>query len=412
MHQLIYVDSVVFFAQGLHRRRCIVPGPFGVAGYAQPCFPPTACDLALPAFEAMKRKNEDDTNWHSWENMQSDWDDVMLKFGTGGSRAACSVLLRMSSPVFNSMLSSGMREAQNRTIQVEVATKEDFEIFYNLLRPGAFRADKVTQHNVEALLTISEYYQVGFLKHACEDQLLRLPATPDRLLQAENMGLKRQYARCARALAKQCMQEDLEQLRAASPTALMAVATAMRKLLQEDEPESRILKAATLDVRVRRGPDWKWHNQDEEGLGMTVDGTDRAPGWVIVEWDHGLRAKYRVGAEGKYDLRLVGRVTSVLVQGAGGVGDSCNGRYHIEGCFNGKPKFKKQGGSAIMYYAGRWKINHQDSTTGWYYCYPDCDVPTPPTGHWSTQGYSNGDADPAPTVQLPVQDETTTADAS
>ena len=40
---------------------------------------------------------------------------------------------------------------------------------------------QVTQHNVEALLTISEYYQVGFLKHACEDGLLHLTSRSQNL---------------------------------------------------------------------------------------------------------------------------------------------------------------------------------------------------------------------------------------
>ncbi|CAE7269980.1 KBTBD3, partial [Symbiodinium pilosum] len=103
---------------------------------------------------------------------------------------ACSSLLRMCSPVFNRMFASGMREAQSGTVQVEVATKEEFEVFYNLLIPGAFRPKKVTEDNVDSLLTISEYYQVGFLKIACRETLRSLPATPERLIQAEQTGLE------------------------------------------------------------------------------------------------------------------------------------------------------------------------------------------------------------------------------
>ena len=81
-----------------------------------------------------KRKHDED----STQNDEDSWDDVVLEFASGDFMPACSVPLRMCSPVFNSMLSSGMREAQQKTIQVEVATREEFDVFYNLLKPGAF----------------------------------------------------------------------------------------------------------------------------------------------------------------------------------------------------------------------------------------------------------------------------------
>ena len=57
--------------------------------------------------------------------------------------------------------------------------------------------------------------------------------------------------------------------------------------------------------------------------------------------DHGLRGRYRVGFQGKYDLRLVGAVNTLVVEGAGGVGNQCNGLYRLDGSFNGKPMFKQ-----------------------------------------------------------------------
>ena len=58
---------------------------------------------------------------------------------------------------------------------------------------------------------------------------------------------------------------------------------------------------ALLQIRVRRGPDWKWGEQDKNGEGITVSGSDSA-GWIKVKWDGGGSNSYRVGAEGKYDL--------------------------------------------------------------------------------------------------------------
>jgi hypothetical protein len=40
--------------------------------------------------------------------------------------------------------------------------------------------------------------------------------------------------------------------------------------------------------RVRRGPDWKWGNQDSSGEGCVVEGAaDRSDGWVRVRWKDG-----------------------------------------------------------------------------------------------------------------------------
>lgn len=65
--------------------------------------------------------------------------------------------------------------------------------------------------------------------------------------------------------------------------------------------KGEILTSAEVGIRVRRGPDWKWHNQDGGGAGITIDGVER-DGWVRVCWDTGMEQRYRVGAQGSYDL--------------------------------------------------------------------------------------------------------------
>lgn len=138
--------------------------------------------------------------------------DVVLDFGID-SMPANSVLLRLASPVFNRMLRSGMKEAQQSIIKVDVASKEEFTIFYELLVPMAWSTDKVTKTNVDSLLAISDYYQVEIIKQRCENYLLRCAPTGSRLLQAHKHGLTSQYERCIGALAKKSTKADLAVLR-------------------------------------------------------------------------------------------------------------------------------------------------------------------------------------------------------
>ena len=60
-----------------------------------------------------------------------------------------------------------------------------------------------------------------------------------------------------------------------------------------------------VGTRVVRGLDWKWGDQDgpapSEGRVIGELGED---GWIRVQWDNGSTNSYRMGKEGKYDLRL------------------------------------------------------------------------------------------------------------
>ncbi|XP_040181757.1 E3 ubiquitin-protein ligase MIB2 isoform X3 [Rana temporaria] len=69
--------------------------------------------------------------------------------------------------------------------------------------------------------------------------------------------------------------------------------------------------AMQLGMRVVRGVDWKWVNQDngEGSLGTVVEigrqGSPTTPDkTVVVQWDHGTRTNYRTGFQGSYDLLL------------------------------------------------------------------------------------------------------------
>ena len=146
------------------------------------------------------------------------------------------VLLRLASPVFNRMLESGMKEAQLSTIKVDVAvaTKKQFQVFYALLGPGAFSFDKVTKDNIDGLLSISDYYQVDFVKEACIKKLADLPVTAHRFMQAHKHGLKRQRDRCLHELARAGEEKELVSLSARTDL-LLEVALKKRKLFEKYE---------------------------------------------------------------------------------------------------------------------------------------------------------------------------------
>lgn len=62
-------------------------------------------------------------------------------------------------------------------------------------------------------------------------------------------------------------------------------------------------------VRVVRGPDWRYGDQDggEGHAGTVIDSSDLnylGPKTVTVIWDTGVKALYRTGPEGSYDLRV------------------------------------------------------------------------------------------------------------
>jgi E3 ubiquitin-protein ligase mind-bomb len=80
---------------------------------------------------------------------------------------------------------------------------------------------------------------------------------------------------------------------------------------------------AQRGLRVVRGPDWEWGDQDGgEGHVGTVVEVGEPPvsdggRAVVVQWDCGERSRYRCGLDRKYDLRVMdsgpaGRYTKIM----------------------------------------------------------------------------------------------------
>ncbi|XP_035233746.1 LOW QUALITY PROTEIN: E3 ubiquitin-protein ligase HECTD1-like, partial [Stegodyphus dumicola] len=64
------------------------------------------------------------------------------------------------------------------------------------------------------------------------------------------------------------------------------------------------IKYMVLGSRIVRGPDWKWRDQDGNPPGEGTISGELHNGWIDVTWDQGGANSYRMGAEGKYDLKL------------------------------------------------------------------------------------------------------------
>ncbi|XP_075224551.1 ubiquitin fusion-degradation 4-like isoform X4 [Lycorma delicatula] len=67
---------------------------------------------------------------------------------------------------------------------------------------------------------------------------------------------------------------------------------------------TQVLKQLVIGARVMRGLDWKWRDQDGTPPGEGTITGELHNGWIDVTWDHGGSNSYRMGAEGKYDLKL------------------------------------------------------------------------------------------------------------
>ena len=74
---------------------------------------------------------------------------------------------------------------------------------------------------------------------------------------------------------------------------------------QEIEIVTNVM-SMVVGARVTRGLDWMWGDQDGPD-GTPGEGTvtgELHNGWIDVTWDHGGSNSYRMGAEGKFDLKL------------------------------------------------------------------------------------------------------------
>merc|ERR1712232_1346560 len=112
-----------------------------------------------------------------------------------------SHVLRLSSPVFEAMFDSQMIESQSKRLSVEVASKEAFEAFYEMLVPVSARKRRVLESDLAGILSLSDYYQVDALREECEDLMSKMNPSPWLLVLSYKHQLLKEYERCADAIA-------------------------------------------------------------------------------------------------------------------------------------------------------------------------------------------------------------------
>mmetsp|Transcript_21979 Transcript_21979/g.65556 ORF Transcript_21979/g.65556 Transcript_21979/m.65556 type:complete len:229 (-) Transcript_21979:178-864(-) len=127
--------------------------------------------------------------------------DVVLQFGEGKDADdvmhAHSAVLRVASPVIDAMFEAGMQEKQLMKIPInaEVASKKEFEEFYELLLPFGPWDFQLGAANIKHMFRISDYFQVERLRCKCVEYLRSASAAVDLLVFAHKHGLKDVYAR-------------------------------------------------------------------------------------------------------------------------------------------------------------------------------------------------------------------------
>ena len=121
--------------------------------------------------------------------------DVVIEFQDEEPLEVHSAILRLASPVFDSMLAGDMLEGQSKRVSAKDFKRADFEAFYRFLGPLALCEKGLTDESVAQVLPLAEYYQVGALKMLCAQHLEKGPATVELLILAKRFALDELYTR-------------------------------------------------------------------------------------------------------------------------------------------------------------------------------------------------------------------------
>jgi len=145
----------------------------------------------------------------------SDCSDAVAVFGDGQEEMPVhSQVLRIVSPVFNAMFASDMKEASTRRVQIDLASRPDFAVFYRCLLPGEVCASHISAGNVCSLLELSDYYQIEFLKDSCIEVLRNCPASIPKLIMAKKHAPQELYDRLLSDVMASKQKHDFSTLKA------------------------------------------------------------------------------------------------------------------------------------------------------------------------------------------------------
>jgi len=150
-------------------------------------------------------------------------------------------VLQLASPVLNRLIGDEAKEFP-QVIELE-GKAEEFEEFLRFIYPPHHRTFRLTADNVDFLLDWFSQYEMSTFITECEDLLMTLPVTEERLLQASKYGLSRQKHRCIDHIAQNCEEFDFTKL-TSCPEILPSLLLRTRELLIEE-------KKLRLDARKR-----------------------------------------------------------------------------------------------------------------------------------------------------------------
>jgi len=189
-----------------------------------------------------------------------------------------SIILTSASPVFLTMLTREMQEAETGTIRLTDKSKSEFEVLMKFLRPRTARSMRIDIQNVDFLLKWSDEYQMEDLKKESEEFLMGLPCTEDRLLQAHQLSLRRQYDRCLKEIGSNLEFSSLEQI-----VAIPEIMQELMPLMQQSwKAAKRQLQVQTSELEVLKAKRVRTKEALSRFVNDLQDLTERDGGYEVV----------------------------------------------------------------------------------------------------------------------------------
>mmetsp|Transcript_82026 Transcript_82026/g.265790 ORF Transcript_82026/g.265790 Transcript_82026/m.265790 type:complete len:224 (+) Transcript_82026:45-716(+) len=162
-----------------------------------------------------------------------------------------SLLLRLASPFFEAMFVNKMAESRHRRFDVHIASKDEFQVFYDWLHPVSGRDLAITLGNMDAMLRISNYYQVQSLVDRCVGELRCAPPSAERLILSFNCGLTDLQEHFADSIATAIDDFDLGPLKA-HPDLLLDVTSRIQSVFRGQKKRLQEQTAELEDHRSKR----------------------------------------------------------------------------------------------------------------------------------------------------------------
>jgi len=200
---------------------------------------------------------------------------IINVFIEGETLEVSSAILAMASPVFAGMLGSGMKEWSERRIELPGKSKAEFQEFLSFLHPVMGRSAKVNESNVDFLVEWFDEYEITSMKGECENFLLTLPCSVDRLLQAKRFGLSKLYARCLQAVGDDFERMELEKVAQAAPDVMVdliplikAAVVRMRRDAKAEAHEEHQRRMRRVEREVASVPNRIYYDLPEQQIDL------------------------------------------------------------------------------------------------------------------------------------------------